>query len=69
MQLFVGGPTWDGNVISKSGRYELLRAGLAERWDGWTFLTEEGVMAAVSGGFAAKDWADRRWYEKAALQR
>lgn len=31
-QLYVSGPTWDGNVCSKQGRGELCRAGLA--WDG-----------------------------------
>jgi hypothetical protein len=67
MQLFVGGPTWDGNVVSKSDRDELLSAGLADRWEGWTFLTETGVKVAVAGGYAAKDWHDKRWYKKAAL--
>lgn len=66
MQLFVDGPTWDGNLISKVDRDELVEAGLVDRWQGWNFLTEAGVRAAVSGGFAAKDWADQRWYRKAA---
>lgn len=69
MQLFVGGPTWDGNLVSKQDRDELLRAGLAEHWEGWTYLTKAGVKSAVSGGYAAKNWHDRRWYEKAALQK
>lgn len=66
MQLFVFGPTWDGNLISKSDRDELVDAGLCNRWEGWNFLTETGVRTAVSGGHAASDWADRRWYLKAA---
>jgi hypothetical protein len=66
MQLFVFGPTWDGNVVSKSERDALVDAGLCDRWEGWNFLNEAGVKAAVSGGFAAKDWHDKRWYRKAA---
>jgi len=66
MQLFVSGPTWDGNLISKSDRTELVSAGLCERWEGWNFLTSAGVKVAISGGYAAKDWHDKRWYRKAA---
>ena len=66
MQLFVDGPTWDGNLISKADRNELTASGLAAKWEGWNFLTEEGVKAAVAGGYAAKDWHDKRWYRKAA---
>jgi hypothetical protein len=47
-QLFKNGPTWDGNIISKEGRGELIRAGYAGRVDGFAFLTEEGVRLAVS---------------------
>ncbi len=69
MQLFVFGPTWDGNLISKSDRDTLLRAGLASRYEGWNFLTEAGVQTALTGGRAARYRADRRWYEKAALHK
>lgn len=69
MQLFVNGPTWDGNIISKPDRDALFDAGLADRWEGWSYLTLEGLKVAIAGGHAAKDWADRRWYEKAALNR
>ena len=32
-QLYVNGPTWDGNVCSKQGRGELCRAGRHDqRW-------------------------------------
>ena len=44
LQLFVSGPTWDGNLISKSGRSELIELGLA--FNGWQSLTEEGVRVA-----------------------
>lgn len=66
MQLFVFGPTWDGNLVSKSDRDTLVAAGLATKWEGWNYLTEDGVKTAVSGGYAAKDWHDKRWYKKAA---
>ncbi len=50
MQLFVQGPTWDGNLISKAERDALVDRGFADRWNGWNFLTQEGVEAAVAGG-------------------
>ena len=68
MQLFVQGPTWDGNIVSKSERNALVVAGLAERWNGWNQLTAEGLEAAVAGGMAARDWHDKRWYNKAACK-
>lgn len=67
MQLFVQGPTWDGNLISKCHRDDLVKAGLADRWDGWNWLTQEGVEAAVAGGLASY-LSDRRWYDKAACK-
>lgn len=68
MQLFVEGPTWDGNLIDKSARNILVEAGLCERWNGWNYLTQEGVEAAVAGGIQARAWHDRRWYKKATNQ-
>jgi len=47
-QLFIGGPTWDGNIVSKPGRGELYKAGYADRVEGFAFLTREGVKLAVS---------------------
>lgn len=46
-QLFVKGPTWDGNICSKVGRGELFTTGLADRYEGFTFLTRDGMIAAV----------------------
>lgn len=66
MQLFVDGPTWDGNLISKSDRDELVMDGHAGRADGWNFLNEAGVECAISEGLKAKDWHDKRFYRKAA---
>ena len=66
MQLFVEGPTWDGNLVSKSQRDALVDQGFADRWNGWNFLTQEGIEAAVAGGLAARHWFDKRWYNKAS---
>lgn len=45
--LFFHGPTWDGDVPSKSGRDEIVELGYAERWNGWQFLTAAGVKFAI----------------------
>jgi len=68
MQLFVQGPTWDGNLVSKSERDDLVAAGYAARWNGWNYLTQEGLEAAVAGGLVAYDRPDRHWYKKASCQ-
>lgn len=52
-QLYVYGPTWDGNIVSKNGRGELCRAGLAWHEHGYASLTPEGVRAAVEWDIAA----------------
>lgn len=66
MQLFVFGPTWDGDLVSKHERTELVVSGLADQWDGWNFLTVAGVKMAVGCGLKARDWHDKRYYRKAA---
>lgn len=66
-QLFVKGPTWDGNICSKVGRGELVRTGLAEHAFGWAFLTREGVRVAIEWNLEElRKWNDARWYRKAA---
>ena len=45
--LFFHGPTLDGDVPSKTGRDEIVDLGLAERWNGWQWLTNQGVQFAV----------------------
>jgi len=65
MQLFVHGPTWDGNLVSKAERDALLKSGLCERWNGWNWLTGEGVEAGVAGGIAS---GDPKWRKKATCQ-
>lgn len=65
-QLYVNGPTWDGNVCSKAGRGELCRAGLAHHEHGYAWLTAEGVRTAVEWPMAdlrrrnAERWIKKR---------
>jgi hypothetical protein len=47
-QLFRCGPTWDGDIVSKTGRDKLIDLGMAKRTEGWSYLTETGVLAALS---------------------
>lgn len=61
-QLFVKGPTWDGDIISKAGRTELIDAELAERENGWNYLTRDGIRAAIE--WDCKGKYDQRWYRK-----
>lgn len=64
-QLYVNGPTWDGNVCSKVGRGELCRAGLAFHAHGYASLTQEGVRAAAEWDFAdLRRRNETRWMEK-----
>lgn len=64
-QLYVSGPTWDGNVCSKQGRFELCRAGLAQHMHGYAFLTGEGVRLAAEWDFAdLRRRKETRWMEK-----
>jgi hypothetical protein len=42
------GHVWDGNLISKHDRDELVKAGLAARLGGWNFLTDKGIEYAVN---------------------
>lgn len=61
-QLFVQGPTWDGNIASKNGRDELCDKGFAFHSNGWTSLTAEGVSFAINA--PVKNWRGQRWYRK-----
>ncbi len=58
-QLFLRGPTLDGNIASKAGRSELFEAGLADRVEGFTFLTRTGVDLALRYRGGWKDWAQK----------
>jgi hypothetical protein len=35
--------TWDGNLISKNARGELVAKGLVTRFNGWQIVTQEGL--------------------------
>lgn len=61
-QLFTSGPTWDGNIVSKAGRGELVAVGLAFHLQGFATLTEEGLRVAIK--WDQKHDRDGRWYCK-----
>jgi hypothetical protein len=63
-QLFVSGPVWDGNLVSKEGRTELVKRGYAERGFGWQWLTRSGVELAASYDIGTKFPA---WRKKLAM--
>lgn len=64
-QLYVNGPTWDGNICSKSGRGELCRAGLAFHAHGYASLTSEGIRSAAEWSFDdLRRRNETRWMEK-----
>jgi hypothetical protein len=58
-QLFKNGPTWDGNMISKSHRSDLTDMGYADRGDGWNWLTTEGVLLCLELGMGRDDRKQR----------
>lgn len=61
--LFFHGPTWDGDVPSKSGRDELVDLGLVDRMDGWQWLTREGIdfsLTVMLLGEAKDKWQRRQ---------
>lgn len=59
-QLFRNGPTWDGNMVSKSDRDIAVKAGLVERTDGWNWLTHSGVTLALELGMGRDSEKGRR---------
>lgn len=64
-QLYVNGPTWDGNVCSKQGRADLIRAGLVWHEHGYTSLTPEGIRTAVEWDIRdLQRRHDDRWLKK-----
>ncbi len=64
-QLYVSGPTWDGNICCKNGRGQLCRAGLAWHEHGYASLTPEGVRVAVEWDRAyLRRIGYDRWLEK-----
>lgn len=65
-QLFVSGPVWDGNCVSKDGRTELVDLGYAERGMGWQWLTRAGVSLAIDPSLTASSRGWKKWRDKAA---
>ena len=61
LQLFLHGPTWDGNIVSKAGRAELFRREYAARENGWTYLTKAGMQVALGIGLDAEK---EKWERK-----
>lgn len=60
-QLFLDGPTWDGDIVSKPDRDELVGLGLAERVNGFNFITRAGMETAEAASFfALKNRRNRR---------
>jgi hypothetical protein len=60
LQLFLHGPTWDGDIVSKAGRGELFDRGYAARENGWSYLTTAGMQVALAIGLDAdKEKRDR----------
>jgi len=46
---------WDGYLISKATRDELVRKGLAARLNGWQFITREGMAVLDVYGLLKDD--------------
>jgi len=53
-QLFLTGPVWDGDLVSKTGRDELVDSGHVARAKGWQTLTKEGMVLAIERGFGRR---------------
>ena len=47
----IHGPVWDGNLMSKSARDDLVKSGLVLRVAGWNVLSVEGVKTLYNIGF------------------
>lgn len=73
--LFFHGPTYDGNVPSKTGRDELVDMKLAQRAQGWQWLTRAGIDSCLANGVhhekerrESQEHGRRRRLEDAARQ-
>jgi hypothetical protein len=52
--LFKNGATWDGNIPSKGGRGDLIKAGFVYHDNGWSILTIDGFHACIAAGMDKK---------------
>jgi hypothetical protein len=59
LQLFLHGPSLDGDIPDKAGRDALVEGGMVERFDGWNWLTESGVKKCLELGFGDRKEAKR----------
>lgn len=67
-QLFLQGPVWDGNLVSKAGRDELFDHNFVDRDEGWNWLTPEGVTLAIRVGKNREPSETDKWYLKAVMR-
>lgn len=58
-QLFSKGAVFDGDIISKDGREELIDFKLAARFGGFTILTMDGLKRAIA--MDMPNWRDPYW--------
>jgi hypothetical protein len=58
--FFKDGPIWDGDLICKTSRTWLVNEGLADRAEGFNFLTAAGVSMAVSLDMNRRKEKERR---------
>lgn len=42
--------TWDGDLISKSDRDELIKVEYCSKCEGWNYITYEGIKALIKIG-------------------
>jgi hypothetical protein len=49
-QLFLNGPTFDGDMSSKSERSDMVGLGLVSRYDGYQTLTQTGLEICMRLG-------------------
>jgi hypothetical protein len=54
LRQIVSGPVWDGHIISKTDRDELVGAGIATRSCGFNIITEKGIEYALNLGLLRK---------------
>lgn len=60
--LFLHGPTYDGNVPSKSERDDAVSQGLVKRGNGFQWLTEEGMRLCIKAGYCEeKERREAQW--------
>jgi len=69
VQLFLQGPTWDGNIIDKTARDELRDKGLATRSQAYAWLTYDGVVYVLQrlNGHAEKENRISAWRKDMAM--